>query len=55
MVSDSDSQFRIRKSNTKLENLKVILWYFKKTDYFEGQNTNRKGTQPNLVEKNILI
>ena len=27
MVSDSDSQFRIRKSNTKLENLKVILWY----------------------------
>ena len=27
--SDSDSQFRIRKSNTKLENLKVILWYFK--------------------------
>ena len=29
MVSDSDSQFRIRKSNTKLENLKVILRYFK--------------------------
>ena len=29
MVSDSDSQFRIRKSNTKLENLKVILWCFK--------------------------
>ena len=25
MVSDSDSQFRIRKSNTKLENLKVIF------------------------------
>ena len=29
MVSDSDSQFRIRKSNTKLENLKVIFWCFK--------------------------
>ena len=29
MVSDSDSQFCIRKSNTKLENLKVILWCFK--------------------------
>ena len=28
-VSDSDSQFRIRKSNTKLENIKVILWSFK--------------------------
>ena len=23
----------------------------KKTGYFEGQNTNRKGIQPNLVEK----
>ena len=29
MVSDSDSQFRIRKTNTKLENLKVIFWCFK--------------------------
>ena len=29
MVSDSDSQFRIQKSNTKLENVKVILWCFK--------------------------
>ena len=29
MVSDSDSQFRIRKSNTKLENLKVIPSSFK--------------------------
>ena len=28
-VSDSDSQFRIRKSNTKLENLKAILLCFK--------------------------
>ena len=26
----------------------------KETDYFEGQNTNHKGIQPNLVEK-ILI
>ena len=51
MISVSDSQFHIRKSNTKLENLKVILWCFKGNDYFEGQNTNRKGIQPNLVEK----
>ena len=29
MVSDSDSQFHIRKSNTELENLKVILLCFK--------------------------
>ena len=28
-VSDSDSQFRIRKSNMKLENLKAILLCFK--------------------------
>ena len=27
-VSDSDSQFRIRKSNTKLENLKAIRLCF---------------------------
>ena len=36
-VSDSDSQFRVRKSNTKLENLKAV---FKETDHFEGQNIN---------------
>ena len=27
-VSDSDSQFRIQKSNTKLENLKAVLSCF---------------------------
>ena len=40
-VSDLDSQFRIWKSNTKLENLKAILLCFKGN--FKGQNINLKG------------
>ena len=43
-VSGSGSQFRIPKSNTKMENLKVILLCKKKeTYYFQGQNINLKG------------